>query len=83
MGLLWMIYTPAPPMGRSDCGIFFDLLRHFSILRRITREPDPQLGFIAFGWLTMGQLLSVALSLVGVGMLFYICRCANLREAQR
>ncbi len=22
------------------------------------RQPDPQLGFIAFGWLTMGQLLS-------------------------
>lgn len=25
------------------------------------RQPDPQLGFIAFGWLTMGQLLSFAM----------------------
>ncbi len=30
------------------------------------RQPDPQLGFIAFGWLTMGQLLSVCLVVLGI-----------------
>ncbi len=29
------------------------------------RQPDPQLGFIAFGWLTMGQLLSIPMILIG------------------
>jgi phosphatidylglycerol:prolipoprotein diacylglycerol transferase len=35
-----------------------------------TREPDPQLGFIAFGWLTMGQLLSAVLGLAGLALWF-------------
>ena len=30
------------------------------------REPDDHLGFLAFDWLTMGQLLSLPLILVGV-----------------
>jgi phosphatidylglycerol:prolipoprotein diacylglycerol transferase len=33
-----------------------------------SREPDAQLGFIAFGWLTMGQLLSAALAIAGAGL---------------
>ena len=41
--------------------IFYGLFRF-----AVTREPDAQLGFIAFGRLTMGQLLSVVLSLAGV-----------------
>lgn len=35
------------------------------------RQPDPQLGYIAFDWLTMGQILSLPLVLVG---LFLILR---------
>lgn len=34
------------------------------------REPDAQLGFITFG-LSMGQLLSLAMMLVGVGLFWY------------
>ena len=30
------------------------------------REPDIQLGYIAFDWLTMGQLLSIPMFLVGL-----------------
>lgn len=30
------------------------------------REPDPQLGFICCGWLTMGQLLSLGMILVSL-----------------
>lgn len=33
------------------------------------REPDPQLGFIAFGWLTMGQILSLATVGVGIALI--------------
>ena len=38
------------------------------------REPDMQLGFIAFDWLTMGQLLSVPMLLGGIG-LWWVKRC--------
>ncbi len=41
-------------------------------LAEFYRRPDPQLGFIAFGWLTMGQLLSFAMFLVGAGLYFWL-----------
>lgn len=34
------------------------------------REPDRGIGFIAWGWLTMGQLLSLPLILVGLALLY-------------
>jgi phosphatidylglycerol---prolipoprotein diacylglyceryl transferase len=41
----------------------------FRFLVEFTREPDDQIGFVAFGWLTMGQLLSVLLLVAGVVLL--------------
>lgn len=32
------------------------------------REPDPQRGFIAFHWMTMGQILSLPMILIGIGL---------------
>jgi phosphatidylglycerol:prolipoprotein diacylglycerol transferase len=34
------------------------------------REPDVQLGFLAFDWLTMGQILSLPLIAVGLFLLW-------------
>jgi len=31
------------------------------------RQPDPQLGFVLWGWVTMGQILSAAMWLVALG----------------
>ena len=33
------------------------------------RVPDADIGYLAFGWLTMGQLLSLPVLLVGLAML--------------
>lgn len=41
------------------------------------REPDSQLGYLAFDWLTMGQLLSVPMFLVGL-FLWWTRRHANI-----
>jgi phosphatidylglycerol:prolipoprotein diacylglycerol transferase len=30
------------------------------------REPDPHIGFQAFGWMTRGQMLSLPMILLGV-----------------
>ena len=35
-----------------------------------TRQPDEQLGFVALGWLTMGQLLSLAMLMTGVVLMW-------------
>ena len=34
------------------------------------REPDAQLGFLAFDWVTMGQVLSFPMILIGFWMLW-------------
>ncbi|MDP1604606.1 MAG: prolipoprotein diacylglyceryl transferase [Legionella sp.] len=41
------------------------------------REPDVQLGFVAFDWLTMGQLLSIPMLLGGI-WLWWIKRCKHI-----
>ena len=33
--------------------------------------PDAQLGYLAFGWLTMGQVLSIPMILAGLGLLWW------------
>jgi phosphatidylglycerol:prolipoprotein diacylglycerol transferase len=57
-----------PKQGRLGA-IFLILYGLFRFCVEFTRQPDDQLGFIAFGWLTMGQLLSFLLVLAG--MLLY------------
>lgn len=38
----------------------------FRFAVEFARQPDEQVGFVAFGWLTMGQLLSALLIVVGL-----------------
>ena len=52
----------------------------YAVMRTIAeewREPDIQLGFIAWNWLTMGQLLSFGMILAGVSGLIYIYRTSS------
>ncbi len=41
----------------------------FRFLVEFVRVPDAQLGYLAFGWLTMGQALCLPLILVGLWLL--------------
>jgi phosphatidylglycerol:prolipoprotein diacylglycerol transferase len=58
---------PRPPLAVS--GLFALLYGVFRIAVEFIRLPDPQLGYLAFGWLTMGQLLSIPMVIVGAAML--------------
>ena len=47
------------------------------------REPDPQLGFICCGWITMGQLLSAFMMLLAVALWPYAYqRAKHLRRGK-
>jgi phosphatidylglycerol:prolipoprotein diacylglycerol transferase len=35
------------------------------------RQPDSHLGFVAFEWLTMGQVLSLPMVIIGMIFVFY------------
>jgi phosphatidylglycerol:prolipoprotein diacylglycerol transferase len=49
--------------------LFAILYGVFRFAVEFVREPDAHLGYLAFGWLTMGQLLS--LPLVAIGLLLW------------
>ena len=38
------------------------------------RLPDANIGYLAFGWLTMGQLLSLPMLIAGLAMLAWALR---------
>lgn len=51
--------------------VFLVCYGSFRFFCEFFRSPDPQLGFIAGGWLTMGQLLCLPMVVVGGGFLVY------------
>lgn len=67
--VLWWYSARPGPRGMVSA-LFLILYGSFRFFVEFFREPDPQLGFIALNWLTMGQLLSSAMLIGGV-ILFY------------
>jgi phosphatidylglycerol:prolipoprotein diacylglycerol transferase len=71
--ILWTFSAkPRPRMAVS--GLFALCYGVFRFVVEFFRQPDSFMGhggFIAFGWLTMGQLLSVPMILVGAGLLWW------------
>ena len=67
---LWA-YSAKPRPAGCVTGMFLTLYGLFRFLVELIREPDPQLGYLAFGWLTMGQLLSLPMILVGGGLILW------------
>lgn len=65
--LWWFSKKPRPRMATS--GLFALLYGIFRFMVEFVRLPDAQLGYLAFGWLTMGQVLSLPLIVVGIVLL--------------
>ena len=66
--ILWLFSNKSRPVG-AVAGVFalgYGLARFFV---EFFREPDADKGFIALGWLTMGQLLTMPLIMVGIILL--------------
>lgn len=67
--ILWLYSRKPRPLGAVS-GLFAIGYGLFRCTAEFFREPDVQIGYVAFGWLTKGQLLSLPLMLVGVILLF-------------
>ncbi|MEP6482919.1 MAG: prolipoprotein diacylglyceryl transferase [Rudaea sp.] len=67
--VLWF-YSRKPRPRCAVSGMFALLYGLFRFGVEFVREPDAQLGFIAFDWLTMGQILSLPLIVTGVVLLW-------------
>ncbi len=71
--VLWWYSSRPRPLGAIS-GLFFALYGIFRFLVEFVRQPDSQLNFILFNWVTMGQLLSFPMIILGVGMMCYAYR---------
>jgi|TARA_B110000238_G_scaffold201063_1_gene254400 phosphatidylglycerol:prolipoprotein diacylglycerol transferase len=67
--VLW-VYSAKPRATGSVSGWFLILYGAFRFIVEFARQPDGHLGFIAFNWLTMGQLLSVPMIAAGFLLLW-------------
>ncbi len=65
----WFSSKPRPRMAVS--GFFTLCYGIYRFLVEFVREPDAHLGFIAMDWLTMGQLLSLPMIIIGAALLFF------------
>ena len=70
--MVW-VFSLKPRKTGAVSGLFALGYAVFRFAVEFVRMPDVQLGYLAFGWLTMGQLLCVPLMLAGAWLL---CRKA-------
>ena len=66
--LWWFSAKPRPYMAVS--GLFLVLYGVFRFLVEFVRVPDAHLGYLFADWVTMGQILSAPMIIVGAVMLF-------------
>lgn len=66
---LWAIKRMLRPREGQIASTFLILYGVSRAVVELFRQPDEQIGFVALGWLTMGQLLSALIVLVGAALL--------------
>lgn len=66
--VLWLYSAKRQPR-MAVTAMFFMLYGIFRFSIEFVREPDAHLGFIMFDTLTMGQMLSIPMFLIGLGLL--------------
>lgn len=75
--LWWFSSRPRPRYAVA--GLFALLYGCFRFLVEFVRVPDEQLGYLAFDWLTMGQVLSLPLIALGLFWLWLSRRSPTLQ----
>ena len=78
--VLWW-YSAKPRPRYAVSGLFALLYGSFRFLVEFVRMPDAHLGYLAFGWLTMGQVLSLPLVALGLCLLWR-SRSASVLQPQ-
>lgn len=68
--ILWIYSSKQrPTMAATGMALFF--YGCFRFLVEFFRMPDAQLGFMALDWVTMGQILSTPMIVIGAGMFYF------------
>jgi phosphatidylglycerol---prolipoprotein diacylglyceryl transferase len=70
--MLWFTSRPRPRLAPS--GLFLTFYGVARFLIEFVRVPDEQIGYLAGGWFTEGQALSLPMIIAGVAMLAWAYR---------
>lgn len=81
-GILWVFSSRPRPMGAVSA-LFLLAYGAIRFILEFWRQPDPQLGFVAFGWMTMGQVLSIPMIIAGGLMLYETLSAAYASKRTR
>ena len=71
--IVWL-YTARPRPQLAPSGLFLTGYAVFRFAVEFVRVPDENMGYLAWGWLTTGQALSIPVFIAGVAMLLYAYR---------
>jgi len=71
--ILWLYSSRPRPMAAVS-GLFLVGYGVFRSLVELVRIPDSHLGYLAFDWLTMGQLLSLPMIAAGLALMWWAHR---------
>jgi len=71
--ILWM-YSAKPRPYRAISGMFLLLYGVFRFFVEFYRVPDAHLDYLALGWVTMGQILSAPMIIIGALLLILAYR---------
>ncbi len=66
--IVWL-FSSRPRATGAVSGVFLIAYGMLRFLTEFFRQPDSHLGFLAFDWLTMGQVLSLPMIIVGILLL--------------
>ncbi len=67
--ILWIFASRSRPT-MAVSGVFLLGYGVFRFISELFRQPDSHMGFVAFNWVTQGQLLSLPMILFGITFLF-------------
>ncbi len=75
--IIWF-YSSKPRPRMAVSAVFLIVYGSLRFITEIFRTPDSHIGFLVFDWLTMGQLLSMPMILIG--MAIYYLAVKNKQE---
>ena len=77
--ILW-VYSSKPRPAMAVSGMFLLWYGAFRFFVEFYRVPDADIGYLAFNWLTMGQVLSAPMIIFGVVLLFMSTKNEQVEE---
>jgi phosphatidylglycerol:prolipoprotein diacylglycerol transferase len=71
--ILW-IFSAKPKPKMAISGLFLVCYGVFRFAVEFVRLPDQHIGYLAFDWITMGQILSLPMVVFGLFLLYLAYR---------